>query len=109
MYSGFGWDWYKKAQTWFVRPVKVLGLPAEPGAYCPSRPYSQLFHSFGQGPDWAAVMFGLFQPRRGVADEAQTLALALPANTSRRSRLPLLFVPDFHTGYWMAAIGIASI
>jgi hypothetical protein len=108
MYSGFGWDWYKKAQTWFVGLVKVLGLPAEPGAYCPSRLYSQLFHSFGQGPDWAA-MFGLFQPRRRVTDSVQIPVLAPPANISRRSRLPLLFVPDFHIGYWMAEIGIASI
>ena len=107
MYFGLGWDWYKKAQTWFVGPVKGLGLPVEPGAYCLSRPYSQLFHSFGQGLDWAA-MLGLFQPRRRVADEAQTPVPALPANTSRRSRLPLLFVPDFHTGYWMAEIGNAS-
>ena len=54
-------------------------------------------------------MWGLLQTRQRAADGNQTLALALPANTSRRSRLPLLVLPDFHSGYWIAEIGIASI
>ena len=54
-------------------------------------------------------MSGPLQPRWRAADRTRSLAPALPANTSRRSRLLLLVLPGFHTGYRIAAIGIASI
>ena len=40
MCSGFGWDCYKKAQTWIVGLVKDLRLAVEPGAGCLLQPYS---------------------------------------------------------------------
>jgi hypothetical protein len=108
MCSGFGWDCCKKARSWLVGPVKHLHLNAEPGTYCPFRPYWDWVDYFVQRQN-LVTMFALLLTRWGTADWDETLELALPANNSKHSRLPLYFVPDFHTWYQSAAIGIASI
>ena len=108
LFSGFGWYWYKKAQTWSVALGKYLHLTAAPGVYCLLQLYSSRFEHFVQRQN-SVTMFDLLKSRWMTADSAPALVLALPANTSRRSRLPLLALPYFHTGYRIAEIVIASI
>lgn len=67
MCSDCGWDYYKKAQTWFVGLVKYLYLTAEPGVDCLLLPYWFQFHYFVRGQNYVA-MSGLLQPRWRVAD-----------------------------------------
>jgi hypothetical protein len=109
MWSSSVWDGCKKAQTWFVVLVKFLRLPAETGMCCLLQPYSLSSCYFVQPPYYLEMMLGLLQHRWRAADSASTLELALPANTSRRSRLRLYVVPDFHKECRLAAIGTASI
>ncbi len=82
-------------------------MTAEPGTYRLFQAYSDWFYYFAQR-QILVTTFGLLLPHWRMADWDETLELALPANNSRHSRLPLYFVPDFHSWYRSAAIGIAS-
>jgi hypothetical protein len=100
--TGSGWEGYKKAQSWSAGLVKDLYLMVEPGVYCLLQTYWLNSYCFVQCQNYLA-MFGFLQSRwRVAADWAWTFELALPANKSRFSRLPVAVVPGFHTRYGFA-------